>query len=116
MSARTTKPAGPSGKRRRTRSAIVAAAAELLARGATPSVAEVAEAAEVSRRTVYMYFPTLEQLLIDATLETIARKTAGSPDRSADRDGDSDDDVEVRVERMARWVQRMSADTEHHAP
>ena len=45
---------GRAAQRRRTRKVIVAAAAELLAQGKTPSVAEVAEAAEVSRRTVYM--------------------------------------------------------------
>src|SRR2546425_800752 len=49
-------------QRRRTRKAIVAAAAELLKAGETPSVGQVAEAADVSRRTVYQYFPTVEQL------------------------------------------------------
>ena len=38
---------GRAAQRRRTRKAIVAAAAELLGRGRTPSVAEVAEAAEL---------------------------------------------------------------------
>jgi AcrR family transcriptional regulator len=41
----------------------------LIARGTSPSVAEIAQAAEVSRRTVYLYFPTLEHLLADAALE-----------------------------------------------
>src|ERR1051325_3197559 len=63
-----TPPAGRPAQRLRTRKAIVAAAADLLARGATPSVGAVASAAEVSRRTGYMYFPPLEQLLIDASL------------------------------------------------
>ena len=40
---------GRAAQRHRTRRAIVAAAAELLAQGATPSVAEVAEAADVLR-------------------------------------------------------------------
>lgn len=56
-------------QRRRTRKAIVEAAARLLADGRTPSIAEVAEVADVSRRTVYMYFATLEHLLADAALE-----------------------------------------------
>lgn len=53
-------------QRRRTRRAIVDAATALLGRGGTPSINEIAEAAEVSRRTVYLHFPTLDQLLIDA--------------------------------------------------
>jgi AcrR family transcriptional regulator len=40
----------------------------LLSAGGTPTVADIAEAADVSRRTVYMYFPTLQHLLIDAAL------------------------------------------------
>ena len=30
----------------------------LLSAGGTPTVADIAEAGDVSRRTVYMYFPT----------------------------------------------------------
>jgi AcrR family transcriptional regulator len=59
-------------QRNRTRKAIVDAAMQLLDAGGTPSVSEIAVAAQVSRRTVYMYFPTLEQLLIDATLGVLS--------------------------------------------
>ena len=48
--AKTGSERGRVAQRRRTRRAIVAAAAELLAHGKTPSVAEVAEAAEVLAR------------------------------------------------------------------
>jgi len=99
---------GRAAQRRRTRKAIVAAAAGLLAQGRTPSVNEVAEAAEVSRRTVYMYFPTLEQLLIDAALLSVTRDTV---DAALDALQD-DDDVERRVETMARAVHRLFAETE----
>ena len=37
-----------------------------------PSIGEIASAADVSRRTVYMHFPTIEQLLIDATLGALS--------------------------------------------
>ena len=48
-------------QRRRTRAAIVNAAAELLRQGQiAPGVNEIAEAADVSRRTIYQYFPTLD--------------------------------------------------------
>jgi AcrR family transcriptional regulator len=60
---------GRERQRRRTRKAIVDAAKRLLSDGRTPSVAEVAEAADVSRRTVYTYFPTLDQLFVDAALD-----------------------------------------------
>jgi AcrR family transcriptional regulator len=100
---------GRPAQRRRTRSAIVAAAARLLGDGRTPSVAEVAEAADVSRRTVYMYFPTLEHLFLDATLGSLASTAAirASIDEHA-----SDEEIEVRVERLARLIQRGAAETE----
>lgn len=59
------------GQRRRTRAALLAAAGKLLSAGHYPSVAEAAEAADVSRRTAYRYFPTQEQLLTEAALETL---------------------------------------------
>lgn len=61
-------------QRRRTRRAIVDAAAALLEAGTTPSVAEVAEAAEVSRRTVYLHFTTLDQLFADALAGLMSRR------------------------------------------
>lgn len=106
--AKTTHEPGRAGQRRRTRNAILAAAAELLASGKSPSVGAVADAAEVSRRTVYMYFPTLEQLLIDATLETVARQTIDAALDTTDNTGT----VDARVDTMARAVQRLSAATE----
>jgi AcrR family transcriptional regulator len=101
-------------QRSRTRKAIVDAAMTLLASGETPSVAAVATAAEVSRRTVYMYFPTLDQLLIDATAGLLGQQALDSritPSARPDGDGDGDD-VESRVERLARSVQGMSPELE----
>lgn len=106
--ARKTSAPGDSMLRRRTRKAIVDATAQLLSHGRTPSVAEVAEAAEVSRRTVYLYFPTIEQLLIDAALVSITRETV---DAALDAVADTND-VEVRVEAMVRAVQRLFVSTE----
>jgi AcrR family transcriptional regulator len=59
---------GRTAQRRRTRRAIVEATSQLLAAGADPSINDIAAAADVSRRTIYTYFPTLDQLLLDATL------------------------------------------------
>lgn len=99
---------GRTAQKRRTRKAIVAAAAELLAEGRTPSMMEVAARADVSRRTVYMYFPTLEQLLVDAALLSITRETVGPVLDAMDRE----DDVERRIEMMTRAVQGDFVSTE----
>src|ERR671932_1594691 len=99
---------GRAAQRRRTRKAIVAAAAELLAKGRTPSVAEVAEAAEVSRRTVYMYFPTLEQLLVDAALASVSREGVDAVLEAMEAEAD----VELRVEAMTRAIHRLFVSTE----
>src|SRR6476469_7924920 len=99
---------GRVAQKRRTRKAIVAAAAALLAQGRTPSVSDVAEAADVSRRTVYMYFPTTEQLLIDAALLSMSRDTV----EAALATVDDETDVERRVEVMTRAVQADFANTE----
>jgi AcrR family transcriptional regulator len=80
----------------------------LLAEGQTPSIAEVAAAADVSRRTVYLYFPTFDQLLLDATIGALSQATvdhaldAASPGR----------DVEQRVERMVRALHQVSPEVE----
>jgi AcrR family transcriptional regulator len=46
---------------------LIAAADELFAQGRVPTVAEVAERAEVGRATAYRYFPTQESLLLETT-------------------------------------------------
>jgi AcrR family transcriptional regulator len=51
---------GRVNQKRRTRAAIVESAKELLQQGTTPTVAQAAEAALVSRTTAYRYFPTQE--------------------------------------------------------
>jgi AcrR family transcriptional regulator len=94
-------------QRRRTRAAIVAAAADLLRAGQTPSVNDVAEAADVSRRTVYLYFPTLEQLLIDATLGMLSQAAVDEAIEAADTGGDAAD----RVAAMIRALSSMSTET-----
>jgi AcrR family transcriptional regulator len=56
-------------QKRRTRTALVEAAQRVLAGGRTPTVAQVADEAAVSRATAYRYFPTQEHLLLDVVLE-----------------------------------------------
>jgi AcrR family transcriptional regulator len=53
------------------RTLLLRAAEDLVAQGKAPTVTEVADAAEVSRRTAYRYFPTQEQLLTEVSLERL---------------------------------------------
>lgn len=101
---------GRAAQRKRTRRAIVEAAGQLLAAGKQPTIADVADAAEVSRRTVYMYFPTLDALLVTAALFSSTRDTV---DAALDRlDADGEEDVEVRVVTVVRAMQRHAESTE----
>jgi AcrR family transcriptional regulator len=87
---------GRVAQRRRTRAAIVEAATRLLVDGRTPSVDEVAAAADVSRRTVYMYFPTLDQLLLDAAAGALSATEMDAAMAAAP----TSDDPAARVEAL----------------
>ena len=94
-------------QRRRTRAAIVEAAMGLLAAGQTPSMAEIADAAQVSRRTVYLQFPTLEQLLVDAMLGLLSQRAIDDAIDAAD----TGNDAGARVEAMVRAIAAQSEET-----
>src|SRR5712664_393741 len=64
---------GRARQKQRTRTALVAAARELVARGQTPTVDEAAISASVSRTTAYRYFPNQRALLVAAHPEIEAR-------------------------------------------
>jgi AcrR family transcriptional regulator len=98
------RPGGRERQRRRTRKAIVDAAVDLIARGGEPSVGEIAEAADVSRRTVYLHFPTLEHLLADAALELTRA--------SVEPRFEGSDDPAERVDALVHAVQQGFAETE----
>ena len=64
---------GRTRQKERTRQALVRAARELIAQGGrSPSVAEAAEVASISRTTAYRYFPTQRDLLVAAHPEVVA--------------------------------------------
>src|SRR5580765_3431107 len=94
-------------QRRRTRKAIVDATITLLARGETPSVNEVAAAADVSRRTVFLYFPSFDQLLLDATVGALSQ---ASVDRAIEQAPSDDEDT--RVESMVRALHHVTPELE----
>ena len=58
-------------QKRRTRRAIIEAAAKLVRAGQQPSVAEAAGAALVSTATAYRYFPTQQSLLLEVGFEAM---------------------------------------------
>jgi AcrR family transcriptional regulator len=91
----------------RTRRDLVAAALDLLVEGRTPTVSEVANAAEVSRRTAYRYFPSADQLMTEALLEGMRS------DVERDIDGGSPDDgVATRVDRLVNALHDLTVNNE----
>jgi AcrR family transcriptional regulator len=98
--------AGRVAQRSRTRQAIVEATTKLITAGGSPSIAAIAQAAQVSRRTVYMYFPTVEQLLLDATLGALARRSI-DPVLAASTSADP----LARIEQLTRAMTRDAIDT-----
>ena len=77
-------------QKRRTRAGLLRAARELVAQDKKPTIAEVADAAMVSRATAYRYFPTPEALLAELPLDVAAPTSAslfgdGAPSDPEDR-------------------------------
>ena len=85
---------------RRTRKALLEAAARLMKQGRRPSFEEVAEDALVSRATAYRYFTGIEPLLVEAALDV------AMPDASM-FDGDASRNAVERVQRADAAVQEM---------
>jgi AcrR family transcriptional regulator len=92
---------GRERQKNRTRRAVVSAAAELIRAGRTPTVAEAAEAADVSRATAYRYFPTQGMLLAE-----VALFAAGGPiDPGGPEDGLPVPEAVARlVRRAGEWA------------
>ena len=72
-------------QKRRTRKDLLQAGARLLKQGRRPSLEEVAEEALVSRATAYRYFPGVDALLVEASLDTVV---PGSRTRASLRPSD----------------------------
>lgn len=60
---------GRANQKLRTRKALLAAADALVTEGKTPTLIEVADKALVSRATAYRYFPNLDALLLETSLD-----------------------------------------------
>jgi AcrR family transcriptional regulator len=87
-------------QKRRTREALVQAARDLLAQGQTPTVADVADEALVSRATAYRYFRSQEHLLLEVVLE----RSIDEIDRDV-KAAASSDQLDERVDGIVRAVQ-----------
>src|SRR5512141_975562 len=90
--------AGRTGQKRRTLDALVAAARQLVAAGASPTVDDAALAAGISRSTAYRYFPGQRELLAAAHPETA--RTSMLPEHPPEDVAERLDAVVVEFTRM----------------
>jgi AcrR family transcriptional regulator len=102
---------GRTRQKQRTRRDLLATASRLIAEGQRPTVTEVADAAGVSRRTAYRYFPAQQKMLVEAALEGVrpeveAAIRAAPPGRTAA-------EMEQRLDALVRAVQELAVLNEH---
>jgi AcrR family transcriptional regulator len=94
----------------RTRQALLDTTRKLLESGKRPSVTEVADAADISRRTAYRYFPTQEKLLADSALEglrpAMERALALTPP------GTDEQSLEARLDALVRNMMKLAFENE----
>jgi len=72
----------PKGPRARTRRLMVATASQMMQRGGSPSVSEVAAVAEVSRSTAYRYFPTQAAMVQAVIVEALGPILSWEPSKT----------------------------------
>ena len=94
---------GRTRQKERTRSALIAAARDLVAQGMTPTVEDSAAAASISRTTAYRYFPNQAALLVAAHPETEARSLLPE---------DAPEDPAARLDAVIEEFTRVIVDTE----
>ncbi|MEO7206390.1 MAG: hypothetical protein ABI145_06325 [Steroidobacteraceae bacterium] len=101
---------GRARQKLRTRQLLLETAASLLAAGKRPTVTDAADAAGVSRRTAYRYFPTAAKLHADAALEKLRPAMEAAIDASAQ--GTDVKDLEARLDGVANNMQRLAIENE----
>ena len=98
---------GRTNQKWRTRKALVDAAAELVRAGEMPSVAEVADAARVSRTTAYRYFPTQEHLLSEGVLLDATKSELERLATLMEGPGTPEQRIDVLVRGYHAWMTRL---------
>jgi AcrR family transcriptional regulator len=88
---------GRTKQKERTRTALLDAAADLARSGISPSIGQIAEAANISPATAYRYFPNTHSLWTDVAIRRLSvdELTADLPDDVVER-------VETVIRRTAR--------------
>lgn len=100
---------GRTGQKLRTRNALRAAAIELIAAGAQPTVLQVADAAGISKSTAYRYFPSQELMYA----EIVLRATVGADRDAVDAAAGSEGDTASRIDRVIRADHSLTTKHEH---
>jgi len=102
--------AGRHRQKQRTRRLLLDTARALLKSGRQPTVTDVADAADVSRRTAYRYFPTQEKLLAEAALEGLRPMMDNALALSPA--GDNQEDLEARVDALVGNMMKLAFENE----
>ena len=97
------KPPERTNQRYRTRKDLITAAARLMREGRKPTLEDVAAAALVSRATAYRYFPNVESLLVEASIDVTV------PDGEALFAGEPSGDPEERIDKAEAAMKSWSA-------
>jgi AcrR family transcriptional regulator len=92
---------GRPNQKTRTRKDILKAASRLIEQGRTPTLEEVAEEALVSRATAYRYFPSVDALLVEASLDIAV------PEPEELFRNETSDDPVVRLQRVETTLHDM---------
>jgi AcrR family transcriptional regulator len=90
-------------QKNRTRKALLNAAGELVRQGREPTVAAIAEVADVSRATAYRYFPTQESLLAEMRMFALEGPVEMF-DRVALGTGDPVERVGILARQVSEWA------------
>ena len=102
---------GRTQQKQRTRRDLLTTASRLVADGQRPSVGDVADAAGVSRRTAYRYFPTQTKMLVEAALEGVRPEIEGA--LASAPSGPTHAEMQARVDTLVRAVQEGAVVNEH---